>query len=116
MRAYVPLAWDDVAVFHAEAAISPPVRACAVDQAWRQAATDVDEEQWEYEAQSMAAESLGEGGGLVLAVDVPQPGESLADGWFELGEPVGRSQVAAILTGELAWFALQELPQLLDGP
>lgn len=116
MRAYAPLAWEQVAEFHAERAIRPPVRACAVDQAWRQAATDVDEEQWEYEAQAMAAESLGEAGGLVLAVDVPEPAVPLADGWFELGEPVGRSQVAAILTGELAWFALQELPQLLDAP
>ncbi len=92
---------------------------CAVDPAWRAGAPDVDEEEWEFEAQLAAAEDLADlDGGVVLAVDVPEPDTPgrtrLEDGWVSLAGPISRRDTAAVLTTDLAWFGVQEIPGLLD--
>ena len=59
------------------------------------ATPDVDEEEWEFEAQLAAAEALADlDGGVVLAVDVPDPEPAaripFEDGWVTLdgsGQP-----------------------------
>ncbi|HYN55780.1 MAG TPA: hypothetical protein VES03_01160 [Motilibacterales bacterium] len=115
MRAYVPLGWAELAALDAAGRLDGPLRGCAVDPAWRAESPDVDEEQWEYEAQLAAAESLSDlDGGVVLAVDVPEPAGALEDGWVELPGPVSRRDTAAVLTADLAWFAVQEIPGLLS--
>ena len=36
------------------------------------------------------------------------------DGWVTLDGPVRRSDTAAVLTTDLAWFGVQEIAELLD--
>lgn len=115
MRAYVPVGWAGLATLHAVGALPPGLRACAVDPAWRYGDPSADEEQWEYEAQQAAADALPEGGGVVLAVDLDPPaGLVMADGWFDLPAPISRADLAAVLTVDLEWFAVQEIPILLE--
>ncbi len=104
----------------------------------RAGSPEVDEEEWEFEAQLAAAEALVDlDGGVVLAVDVPDPAApdgagpdaaapdgagpdpaapdaAFDDGWVSVAGPVTRRQVAAVLTTDLAWFGVQEIPGLLD--
>lgn len=116
MRAYVPASWRQVAQLLADGSIPGPLRGCAVDPRWRAGAPDVDEEEWEYEAQVLAAGALTATGapvGMLLAVDLPGELPVLDDGWGDWTGPIERGQVAAVLDSELAWFGLQELPGVL---
>jgi len=122
MRAYVPVGWAQLAALDAQGVLPGPLRACAVDPSWRAGSPEVDEEEWEFEAQLAAAEALVDlDGGVVLAVDVPDPAPDGAgpdaafdDGWVSVAGPVTRRQVAAVLTTDLAWFGVQEIPGLLE--
>lgn len=115
MRAYIPVSWGQLAAFHAHGGLDGPLRACVVDPVWRDAAPDVDEEQWEFEAQEAAAADVADlGGGVVLAADMDAPDTAPDDGWVTLDGPVGGSDTAAVLTTDLAWFGVQEIPELLD--
>jgi hypothetical protein len=116
MRAYIPLGWADLAGFEAAGELQGPLRACVVDPRWRAGSPEVDEEEWEFEAQVAAAEALVDrDGGVVLAVDVPDPATDPEDGWVTLVGPVARRDAAAVLTADLAWFGIQEIPGLLPG-
>ena len=120
MRAYLPLTWAQLQALHAAGSLEGPLRGCAVDPAWREGSPDVDEEQWEYEAQSAAAEELsGADGGVVLAVDLddsePTMPPTMEDGRFTHPGPVARQAASAVLTADLAWFGMQEIPELLNG-
>ncbi len=115
MRAYVPVGWAQLAVFDAAGRLEGPLRACVVDPSWRAGSPDVEEEEWEYEAQLAAAEDLADlDGGVVLAVDVPEAVTAVEDGWVTLVGPVDRRDTAAVLSTELAWFGVQEIPGLLE--
>jgi hypothetical protein len=118
MRAYIPVGWEQLAAFDAAGRLEGPFRGCAVDPAWRAAGPEVDEEEWEFEAQLAAAEALADlEGGVVLAVDVPEPAgtdSSFEDGWVRLAGPISRRDTAAALTADLEWFGVQEIPGLLD--
>ncbi len=120
MRAYIPVGWEQLAAFNVAGRLEGPLRGCAVDPSWRASDPDVDEEEWEFEAQLVAAEALVDlDGGVVLAVDVtdPDPGSSASsfeDGWVSLTGPITRRETAAVLTTDLAWFGVQEIPELLD--
>jgi hypothetical protein len=86
-----------------------------VDPVWRAGAPDVDEEEWEFAAQEAAAADLEElDGGVVLAVDVEDSDAVPDDGWVTLEDPVTRVDAAAVLTTDLAWYGIQEIPVLLD--
>ncbi len=114
MRAYIPVRWAQLAELDSTGHLDGPLRGCAVDPAWRAGAPDVDEEEWEFEAQLAAAEDLADlDGGVVLAVDVPEPDATPEDGWVTLSGPVERRDTAAVLTADLAWFGVQEIPGLL---
>jgi hypothetical protein len=117
MRAYLPVARAQLAALQEQGQIDGPLRACTVDPQWRTGDPSVDEEEWEYEAQSLAAHALseaaGDESGVILAVDVGD-GAHPADGWFVVDGPVRRTDVAAVLTADLAWFGVQEIPSLLD--
>jgi hypothetical protein len=116
MRVYVPADWDRLATLQARGSVPGPLAGYAVDPGWRAGAPDVDEEEWEYVAAELAAESLalpGGGRGLVLAVDLDEELTPFDDGRVEVSGPVARRQVAAVLDAELAWFGLQELAELL---
>ena len=116
MRAYVPVGWPALAALHRDGQLPGPHRACSVDPAWRAGDPAADEEEWEYEAQQAAADMLAAQGGVILALDVEPPtGAALADGWFDLAATIRRTDIAAVLTAELAWFGAQEVPALLAG-
>jgi hypothetical protein len=115
MRAYCPVPAAGLAALLADGTLPGPVHACVVDPAWRAGDPEVDEEQWEFEAQEQAAGSLDDDRGAVLAVDVPAPaGVEPLDGWIDLPGPIVLGDVAAVLTTDLAWFGVQELPGLLE--
>jgi hypothetical protein len=118
MRAYIPVGWEQLAVFDAAGRLDGPVRGCAVDPQWRADDPEVDEEEWEFEAQLAAAAALADlEGGVVLAVDVPEPAGTdspFEDGWVGLAGPITRRDTAAALTVDLEWFGVQEIPGLLD--
>jgi hypothetical protein len=112
MRAYLPLAWPDLRRLHEAGQLDGPTRACVVDPAWRRAAPEVDEEQWEYEALSLAATALGSDGGLVLAVEA-QPTSSFDDGWCTVAGAISTEAVHAMFSERLEWYGIQELGALL---
>lgn len=115
-RVYVPVGWSQAERLSAEGVLDGPVQACAVDPRWRVGAPEVDEEEWEFEAQHQAAEALAElGGGLVLALDAPESdlGPAADDGWREVAGPVRRGDLGALLDADLGWYGVQELEQLL---
>ncbi len=86
MRAYIPVGWEQLAAFDAAGRLEGPLRGCAVDPSWRAGDPEVDEEEWEFEAQLAAAEALADlDGGVVLAVDVPDPEPGGSDSPFEDG-------------------------------
>ena len=120
MRAYIPVGWEQLAAFDSADRLEGPLRACAVDPEWRTSDPGVDEEEWEFEAQLAAAEALADlDGGVVLAVDLPDPepggpDPALEDGWISMTGPISRRDTAAVLTTDLAWFGVQEIPGLLD--
>lgn len=114
MRAYLPVAWSQLELLQADDVLPGPHWACAVPPAWRTEDPQVDEEQWEFEAQSAAAGRLGaRDGGVVLAVDVDDDHALSNDGWLTLTEAVRRATVAAVLTEDLAWYGIQEIGDLL---
>jgi hypothetical protein len=125
MRGYVPISWAQLAELHAAGELPGPLAACTVDPRWRASAPEVDEEEWEFEAQTVAAGALAEmGGGVVLAVELADPsGADLTgaepttpapdDGWISVPGPIRRADLAAVLTEDLAWFGVQEIADLL---
>lgn len=114
MRVYLPVSRRSLAALQEDGVLGGTHRACAVSAAWRAAEPQVDEEQWEFEAQSLAAGELTSGsGGVVLAVDVSDTRTPDDDGWLAVTEAVRRSQVAAVLTQDLAWYGIQEIGELL---
>jgi hypothetical protein len=118
MRVYVPASWGQLRHMQTEGGIPGPLRGCAVDPRWRADTPDVDEEEWEYEAQLLAAAALTVQGavtGMVLAIDVPGALTGFDDGWVDVPGPVARRQVGAVLDADLAWYGVQELAGLLDG-
>lgn len=115
MRAYVPAGWPQLAALRDGSPLQGPMRACVVDPDWRAGAPEVDEEEWEYEAQSAAAAALGPHGGVVLALDADDPQQAPADGWVVLAGPISRGNVAAVLSADLGWFGVQEIDELLTG-
>ena len=42
------------------------------------------------------------------------PDSTFEDGWVSLAGPISRRDTAAVLTTDLAWFGVQEIPGLLD--
>ncbi len=114
MRAYLPVTWADLATLSAGPLAPARRTAFVVDPEWRRSSPDVSEEEWEYEAQALAADTAARsGGGVLLAVDLdttPAP----VDGCVEVDDGVMRSQVRAVLTEDLSWFGAQEIEQLLD--
>ncbi len=114
MRAYLPIGWPQLGDLHRVGELDAPLPGFAVDPQWRLGAPDVDEEEWEYEAQALAADALPENGGVVLAVDLDStPSAGLRDGAFDMVDPVLRRHVAAVLDADLAWYGTQEIPALL---
>jgi hypothetical protein len=114
MRGYCPVPAAGLATLLAERSLPGPRRVCVVDPAWRADAPEVDEEQWEYEAQQAAAAALDDPRGAVLAMDLALPGTpGIEDGWVEVPGPIAIDDVAAVLTADLAWYGVQELPALL---
>jgi hypothetical protein len=116
MRAYIPVGWAQLAEFDVAGQLEGPCRACAVDPSWRTGSPEVAEEEWEFEAQCAAAEALTDlaDAGVVLAVDAPELDAGFEDGWVTIPGPVSRRDVASVLTLDLAWFGVQEIPALLD--
>ena len=114
MRAYLPVGWEQLTVLAALGELAGPLPGFAVDPAWRAGAPEVDEEEWEYEAQTLAADTLPADGGVVLAVELDRLAErTLTDGAFVVAEPVSRRHVAAVLDADLAWYVVQEIAALV---
>ena len=115
MRVYLPIGWDRLAVLATAGELAAPLPGFAVDPAWRAGSPEVDEEQWEYEAQTLAADALPADGGVVLAVDLdPMPDLTIADGTLVVAGSVPRRRVAAVLGADLAWYGVQEILALLN--
>jgi len=115
MRVYLPVGRPQLEVLRGGRGLDGPLTGWAVDPSWRTGSPEVDEEQWEHEAQLEAAAALAEPvGGMVLAVDVPDEEVSDPDdGRVVIPGGVRRSQAGALLDRDLSWFGLQELDSLL---
>lgn len=115
MRLYIPMGWRRLEELVELDQLVGPLRACGVDPAWRAGTPEASEDEWEFEAQLAAAESLADlGGGVVLAVDVDVPDPEPVDGWVTVAGPIQRTDAAAALTTDLAWYGVQEIPGLLE--
>ncbi len=116
MRLYAPVGWELLAALQADGSLPGPRTVVGVDPQWRSGAPEVDEEEWEFEAQQLAAAALAElGGGVVLAFDA-EPDQPQDDGWSTLAGPLRRRDLTAVFTADLAWHAVQEIPYLAPDP
>lgn len=137
VRVYLPVSAADLAALVADRRLPAPRRAHAVTAALREAWPDGDDDGWEYAAlMAAAAESLGsrDGRRRVVAADVGEVVEAAESGapespddeapptLVEVVHDVVWRQVAAAHVDlsdgaheddDLAWFATQEIPDLL---
>lgn len=113
MRAYLPVGWAELEQLARSGGLPGPLVGWCVDPAWRSAAPDVTEEEWEYEAQELAAQDLGPTGGAVLAVEVGDPAATRTDGRLQVSGAIRRTDVQAVFSRDLSWFGVQEIDDLL---
>lgn len=131
VRVYLPVSAADLAGLVAERRLPGPRRAHAVTSALREAWPEGDDDGWEYAALMAAASESRDGRrrvvaadvGEVAAVDLPDGSEGEpAPTLVEVTHDVVWRQVAAahvdVVDGadeddDLAWFATQEIPDLL---
>ena len=73
MRVYLPVGWNQLAQLERTGELAAPLPGFAVDPAWRTGAPEVDEEEWEYEAQTLAADALPADGDRVRIEAQPPP-------------------------------------------
>ncbi len=137
VRIYVPATLTLLERYYADGGIGPtPVRARGVTAWLREAWPEGDEEEWEYAALMAAADDsaglLAEDDPprrVVLAVDVDSVLESEDSSRVEVDSAFDFGQVRAVHAdsedlrgaaydpdeqGDLGWYALQEIPDLLD--
>lgn len=132
VRVYLPLTRSELATAVAARRVATPTTAHAVTDELRAAWPDGDEEQWEYAALMAAAAdarplatAAGERRRTVLAADVDavMPDPHSGPTGVRLTGPVPWTRVAAVHVDvaddadddeDLAWFATQEIPGLLD--
>jgi hypothetical protein len=137
VRVYVPTTLTALAGFLADGGIGPaPVRARAVTAWLREVWPEADEEEWEYAALTAAADDSA---GLlttedpprrvVVAADVEAANESEDSTMVEIDRAFPMRLVRAVhadtadleratsydpdAVGDLAWFGVQEIPDLL---
>jgi len=133
IRAYVPLTSSSLASLVADGRLAGPVKAHAVTPALRAELPGADEEELEYAATYAAADESWDLRGesdsprrFVAAVDVPAV-TPLPDDitTVEVPEGITMTHIAALhcdtsdvtfeqLEGELAWFATQEIADLVQ--
>lgn len=116
MRAYLPVSQARAGQLLEVGQLAGPVAVWAVDPQWRAGAPQVSEEEWEYEASLLAADNLPDPEGVILAVDIDAAASgqlALDDGRTTLPGPVLLAAVAAVLAADLAWYGVQELPDLI---
>jgi uncharacterized protein DUF6912 len=137
VRIYVPATLTMLAGFVADGGVGPaPVHARAVTAWLREEWPEADEEEWEYAALMAAADDsaalLTEDDPprrVVLAADVERVGESRSSSLVEVESAFPMSLVRAVhadtgdlqrstaydpdALGDLAWFGVQEIPDLL---
>ena len=137
VRIYVPATLGRLARYVADGGVGPaPVQGRAVTAALREAWPEADEEQREYAALMAAADDsallLGPGEAprrVVLAADVPAVVEAAGSSLVEVDSAFGLHLVRAVHAdtddlaggpgydpedlGDLAWYAVQEIPDLL---
>ncbi|MGB8019898.1 MAG: hypothetical protein WCF04_01575 [Candidatus Nanopelagicales bacterium] len=113
MRGYVPVEWPLLEELARTAALPGPLAGWCVDPVWRSAASDVTEEEWEYEALATAAEDLAPAGGAVLAIEAAVVPPAVVDGRFELPGTLVLADVQAVFSQDLSWFGVQEIEDLL---
>ncbi len=138
VRIYVPATLARLAGFVADGGIGPaPIRGRAVTVALREAWPEADDEQWEYAALMAAADDSAlllapedTPRRVVLAVDVPAVVETTGS-LVEVDSAFGLHLVRAVHAdtadvvlgpgydpedlGDLGWYAVQEIPDLLAG-
>lgn len=114
MRGYVPVEWPLLEELAQSGGLPGPLFGWCVDPVWRSAASDVTEEEWEYEALAAAAEELAPAGGAVLAIEAAVVPPSIADGRFELPGDLLLADVQAVFSQDLSWFGVQEIGDLLS--
>ena len=123
VRVYIPLDRAGLEGL-ARAGVIPPGRAYAVTSALRESYGSDDIEELEYAAMMAAAESSADPHGrrIVVAADIETVNDADESdvGVVVLEDAVPLSAVASIHVGddpddELAWYATQELNQLVSG-
>jgi len=138
VRVYVPTTLTALAAFLGDGGIGPaPVRARAVTTWLREAWPEADEEQWEYAALTAAADDSAAllrredpPRRVVLAADVEAATESEDSSVVEILSAFPMRLVKAVhadtedlvrgasydpdAVGDLAWFGVQEIPDLVN--
>ena len=132
VRVYVPVTSSSLAALVADGRLDGPLRAHAVTPALREGWPDADEESWEYAALMAAAGSSAELRGsadrprrMVVAADVPscEPVDGQDPTAVVVPTDLPWRTVAAAHVDttdqapeddDLAWFATQEIPDLLS--
>ena len=139
MRVYVPTTLDRLRRWYDQDVLEPPVAAWAVTDALREQLDDVGDEEAEYAVSAAAAEASQQllvddrrkrGRRVVVVTELSystvQPDEETPGAVIVLA-PIEGSRIDAVLAdsidvavtgsgdvGDLAWFATQEIEQLLD--
>ncbi len=134
VRVYVPCTLAELAGYAADGGIGPsPVRAHAVTEWLRSSWPEAQEDEWEYAALMAAADDAGaalreadEVRRVVLVAEVERVTEDRESTAVSVDAPIAMRLVQAVQAdtadldlgssedaGELGWFAVQEIPDLL---
>ena len=120
MRAYIPVGWAELAAFDAAGRLEGPLRAARSTRRGAPAPlrstrrSGSSRRSWRPPRPSRTSTVGSSWPWTCPTPSRPAQVRPFEDGWVTLAGPISRRDAAAVLTTDLAWFGVQEIPGLLE--